>query len=151
MKSFWLWKHPLLLPVGLSLFISSCAALAAVAALPISAVSGGVSLVMTGAEVEKSITKADFQQAYNLPFEETWSRVGATLISLQIPIENAAKNKDGDAAVVHTRLNKKKITIAVAKVTNVVTAVGIWTKHDAALAKLIAQKIGEKQALPLGS
>lgn len=134
---------PLFLLAGMSIFLASCAVLAA-AALPLSTVGGGVELIMKGADVEKALRKADFQEAYNLSFEETWKRAGAALITLKIDIENSGINKDGDAGAIHARMKKTKIRIAVVKLTDVVSEVGIWTKHDDALAKLIAQEIRGK-------
>ncbi len=138
-------KKLFFLPAGLSLFLSSCALLAVTAALPLGTVESGLGLLMKGAEVEKAMRKADYREAYNLPFSETWKRVGDALVKLQIPIEKAGLNKDGDAAAVHAFLDKKKITIGVVKLTGAVSEVGIWTKHDLALARLIAEEIGGKE------
>ncbi len=125
---------------GISLAFQACTALTT---LPLASVFGGAELAIKGAELQKEIRKADDQEAFNSPFEETWNMTLKGLENLSMEITRIKRNQQGDGGLIEARSQKIKIKIVTAKITEKITEIGIWAGNDKALASLIAQEIKE--------
>jgi hypothetical protein len=114
------------------------------AAIPVAAVVGGAELAVKGGDIYKSMRKADERQAFEVPFVRMWEITLAALEDLGMQAVKAAKNKDGDGGLIETRAHEHKISIAVVKMTDRVSEIGVWAKKDKSLADLIIKKIAER-------
>lgn len=129
-----------LLIAGGLLISSGCVYLATI---PAAAVVGGAELALKGGDLYKEMRKADARQAFDVPFEATWEITLDVLRDLRVKSEKAGKNKAGDGGLIEARAHENKIRIAVVKMTDQVSEVGIWLKGDKAFADLIMKKIEE--------
>ncbi len=127
--------------ITVSLLISSgCVTLAAI---PVAAVVGGAELALKGGDLYKDMRKADARLAFDIPFDAMWDITLTVTQDLGIQTKKVAKNKEGDGAVIEARAHNNKIRIAVVKMTDRTSEVGIWVKRDKAFADLIMKKIEE--------
>lgn len=108
----------------------------------------GAQLAIKGVELQKDLGKADAQEAFERPFQETGEMSVAALTNLQIEISLVEKNKEGDGGLIEGLAGKTRVKVVVVRLTEKITEVGIWTDHDKALARLIAEKIKEKVREP---
>ncbi len=127
---------------GAILSLQACTALTT---LPLASVFGGAQLAVKGAELQKEIRKADVREAYDRPFEKTWNMTVGVLQDLGMETTKIKRNQEGDGGLIEARAQRTKIRIVAAKVTEEITEIGIWAGHDEALAKLIAEKIKERE------
>ncbi len=127
------------------LALQACAALTAPIATEM---ISGAGLAIKGAELQKEIRKADVQEAVDRPFERVWDMSIITMVDLGIEIIKSERNPQDDGGVIEGLVKKRKIKVIVVKLTEKITEIGIWTKHDLALAGLIAQKIKEEAKQP---
>ena len=126
--------------VGGLLISSGCVYLATV---PVAAVVGGAELALKGGDLYTEMKKADARQAFDIPFEATWEITLDVLQDLRVKLGKAGKNKAGDGGLIEARARENKVRIAVVKMTDQVSEVGIWVKGDKAFADLILKKIEE--------
>ncbi len=122
-----------------ALLMQSCAA--PLLALPITAFLSGAELALKGGDLYKQMKKADGRKAFELTFEQTWDNTLLALEDLSLEIDKAGKNKEGDGGLIEAKSLDGKISVAVIKLSERVSEVGIWTKRDQALAALILAKI----------
>ena len=127
------------------LALQACAALTAPVATEM---ISGAELAIKGAELQKDIRKADVQEAVDTPFERVWDVSIITLVSLDIEIIKSERNPQDDGGVIEGLVKKRKVEVIVVKLTEKITEIGIWAKHDLALARLIAQRIKEESKRP---
>jgi hypothetical protein len=126
---------------GLCLALQACTLLIA----PITtAVIGGATLAIKGAELQKEIRKADAQQAFDASFEKTWDMSVMALGNLDIEIIRVEKNREGDGGSIEGLAKKIKVRVVAVKLTEKITEIGIRTGRDKALAGLIAEKIRDE-------
>lgn len=143
-----------LLLAGACLSLQACVYLAAPAT---TAVIGGAGLFLKGAELQGQISKADAQEAIDVPFEKTWNASIAALLGLDIDVTLSKRTEHGNGGVVQAKSKDTDIRVAIVKITDKITEFGItvthpgclWSTHDKALAKLISDKViqeAQKQA-----
>ncbi|HWT83402.1 MAG TPA: hypothetical protein VN648_31920, partial [Candidatus Methylomirabilis sp.] len=111
---------------------------------------GGAELALKGRDLYNQMKRADGRRAFELPFEETWDNTLQVLNDLSLETNKAGKNKEGDGGVVEAKSRDAEIRIAVVKLTEKVSEVGIWAKRDQPLAALILDKISEETERSLG-
>ncbi len=109
---------------------------------------GGTQLAIKGAELQKEIRKADIQKAFDISFEKTWDGSVMALVNLDIEFVRAARDPQEGGGSIEGMAKKTKVKVAVVKLTEKITEVGIWASHDKALAELIAGKIKEEAQKP---
>ena len=126
---------------GISLALQACTTFLT---LPLATLFGGAQLAIKGAELQKEIRKADVQEAFDRPFENTWNVAVIALVNLHIEITRVGKTQEEDGGLIEGRAQKIKVKIIAVELTEDITEVGIWTEHDKALAGLIAEKIREE-------
>ena len=114
------------------------------ATIPATAVVAGAELALKGGDLYKEMRKADARQAFDVPFEATWEIALDALQDLRVKSGKAEKNKAGDGGLIEAQAREIKIRIAVVKMTDQVSEVGIWVKHDKAFADLVMKKIEGK-------
>ena len=130
----------------LAFFAGVCLALQACALITVpvtEAILGGTQLAIKGEELRKEIKKADAQEAIGSSFENIWDVSFTALVDLGVEIIRIKKTGDEEGGIIEGRANKIKIKVAAVKLTGNITEIGIWTSHDKALARLIAEKIRE--------
>ena len=127
---------------GIGLALQACTTLIS---LPLTTFFGGAQLAIKGAELQKEIRKADVQEAFDSPFEETWNMSVIALVNLHIDVTRVGKTPEGKGGLIEGRAQKIKIKVIAVEVTQDITEVGIWAEHDKALAELIAEKIREEE------
>ncbi len=108
------------------------------------AVIGGAQLAIKGAELQKEIRKADVQEAIDTPFEKTWNMSAIALVNLHIEIIRIERTQEEDGGLIEGLAKKIKVKVVAVQLTEKITEIGIWTGHDKALARLIAEKIKEE-------
>ena len=127
---------------GASLALQTCALIT----LPLTTtVFGGAQLAIKGAELQKEIRKADIQEAFDSPFEKTWNMSVIALVNLHIEITRVGRTQEGNGGLIEGRAQKIKVKVIAVELTQDITEIGIWTEHDKALARLIAEKIREEE------
>jgi len=109
---------------------------------------GGTQLVIKGAELQREIRKADAQKALDLSFEKTWDGSVMALVNLDIEFVRSARDPQEGGGSIEGMAKKTKVKVAVVKLTEKITEIGIWASHDKALAELIAEKIKEEALKP---
>jgi hypothetical protein len=132
---------PLLSLGALCLALHGCAVVASPIA---SAVIGGAQLAIKGAELQKEIKKADTQLAVEAPFEKAWDACLTALVNLDLEGIRSERTTLGDGGLFQGEAGKTSIKVAVVKLTEQITEIGIWASHDKALAELVSQKIVEE-------
>jgi hypothetical protein len=138
-----------LLLVGACLFLHGCVFLAAPAT---TAAIGGAGLVLKGAELESQVRKADVQEAFDVSFERVWDASITALMDLDIEVTLSKRTKEGNEGLVEGAVKGTEVRVAIIRLTPKVTELGIsvahpgclWSRHDRALATLIADKIREE-------
>jgi hypothetical protein len=109
-------------------------------------VLGGAQLAIKGTELQKEISKADVREAFDSPFEKTWTKSAKALEDLHIEITKIGTTDEGKGGIMEGREEKIKIKLIGVELTQNITEIGIWAEHDKALGELIAEKIrGEMQ------
>lgn len=126
---------------GIGLALQACTALII---LPLTTFFGGAQLAIRGAELQKEIRKADVQVAFESPFEKTWNMSVIALVNLHIEVTRVGRTQEGNGGLIEGRVQKIKIKVIAAELTEDITEIGIWTGHDKALAELVAEKIREE-------
>ncbi len=101
----------------------------------------GAQLAIKGVELQKGLGKADAQEAFDRPFQETGELCVTALTNLHIEISRVEKNKEGDGGLIEGLAGKTRVKIVVVQLTEKITEIGIWTDQDKALAGIIAEKI----------
>lgn len=122
-----------------ALLIQSCAA--PLVALPVTTLISGAQLALKGGDIYKGMKQADGRKAFELSFEETWDHTMNALEDLAFDIEEFGKNEENDGGLVEAKSLSGKIRVAVIKLSEEVSEVGIWTRRDQALAELILARI----------
>ena len=127
---------------GVSLALQTCTLIT----LPLTTtVFGGAQLAIKGAELQKEIRKADIQEAFDSPFEKTWNMSVMALVNLHIEITRIGRTHEGNGGLIEGRAQKIKVKVIAVELTQDITEIGIWTEHDKAFARLIAEKIREEE------
>lgn len=127
-----------------AILVQSCAA--PLVTLPFTAALSGAELALKGGDLYKQMKKADGREAFEISFEQTWDNTLEALETLSLETNKALKNEDGDGGLIEAESLQGKIRIAVLKLSERTSEVGIWAKRDQALAALIIMKIREESA-----
>ena len=134
-----------LLLAGACLSLQACVYLAAPAT---TAVIGGAGLVLKGAELQGQVNKADAQEAIDVSFDKTWNASITALLSLDIDVTLSKRTEHENGGLVEAKSKDTTVKVVIVKITDKITEFGItathpgclWSSHDKALAKLIADK-----------
>ncbi len=127
--------------VGASLALQACALITS----PVTTtVLGGAQLAIKGTQLQKEIKRADFQEAFDCPFEKTWNTSATAMANLHIEITKIGRTQGGKGGLIEGQAQKIKVRLVAVELTKDITEIGIWTAHDKALAELIAEKIKEE-------
>jgi len=94
--------------------------------------------------LQKEIRKADAQLAVNAPFEKAWDACLTALVNLDLEGIRSERTTSGDGGLFQGEAAKTSIKVAIVKLTEQITEIGIWASHDKALADLVSQKIEEE-------
>jgi len=132
---------PLLSLGALCLVLYGCAVVASPIA---SAVIGGAQLAIKGAELQKEIKKADAQLAVDAPFEKAWDACLTALVNLDLAGIRSERTTQGDGGLFQGEVGKTSIKVAVVKLTEQITEIGIWASHDKALADLVSERVRQE-------
>ncbi len=132
---------------GTLMISSGCVFLAS---LPVMAVMGGAELALKGGDIYKGMKKADEREAFDIPFQTTWEMTLSVLEDLGIKPTKVIRDKAGDGGVIELQPRETKIRIAVVKITNRVSEVGIWAKRDKALGTLIMKRVAATAHVSVG-
>jgi hypothetical protein len=134
---------------GLCLSLQGCVYLAAPAT---TAVIGGAGLAIKGAELQSQIRRADAQEAIAASFENTWDASIAALLNLDIEVTLSERTARRNGGFIVGKTKETDVRVAIIRLTEKISEIGVsathpgclWASHDKALAKLIADKIGEE-------
>lgn len=113
---------------------------------------GGAGLVIKGAELQSQIRKADAEEALDVSFEKTWDASIGALSDLDIEVALTKRIEQGNGGLVEGKIKGTEVKVAIVRLTEKITEFGIsathpgclWSTHDKALARLIADKIREE-------
>lgn len=122
-----------------ALALPSCAA--PVATLPVTTLINGAQLALTGGDIYRQMGLADGRTAFEMGFEEAWDHALSALQGLAFEIEEFGTNEANDGGLIQAKSLTGKIRVAVIKLSEEVSEIGIWTRKDPALAELILDRI----------